>query len=744
MVRTRRPSFFWFLGAALTAASVGAHVRLVYPSTGASLYWSNPDNISIVIQGDGSDDLNDGSETCAIRNAIAAWNGVSESTMRLVEDASANARARTDWASTEVHLVLFDEANHSGFFPGASGIVAITPVTFFTNGQIIDSDVLFNGKNFAFTTSGEPGRFDIQDVATHELGHLIGLDHSGCAGATMYPYVDSSVILHRSLSLDDIRGARHMYPSGSFGQIMGSVTRASSGSLVKGAHIVALDADGRLAGATLTSEQGGYTLRALSAGNYTVYADPLDFPVASENLGGGQTIQTDFQYTVLGTIAVTNGATASLGTQSVDGDVALSIGRVADDYPQRVILGQTTSHTVRGDGLVIGSTLTPSDPAINVTPTAWLGSAVQFNVDVPPGMALGHIDLVVTNVSGERDVLTAGLEITPPNPTVLNVTPSAGDPSGGTFVTLSGTNFRTGARVVLGDRIYVDGESNGCTVVDAGTITLTTRPTIGGTHDTVVIDGSGIEGRRTAAFTITTPPSIATTFPTVGASSGGTEIILTGANFVAGAVVSIDSVVQSNVTVNSPTQVTIVTSAGIVGGPYIVEVMNPGGLTASTAFSYVATPDPRITFVTPDGGPAGGGTSVTVLGSGFTAASQVIFGANPKTGNGGMSATSLQLVDSTRLVVMSPSGAPATAALLVRNTETGQAAVMANAFEYEQPPIDGGSGGFGGCGSIAPHDLTPSSFNVILQGMAWIALAFALAAAQRRQGLRRAAALVYA
>ncbi|MEZ6020564.1 MAG: matrixin family metalloprotease [Planctomycetota bacterium] len=75
--------------------------------------------------------------------------------------------------------MTFDEINSSGYFPTGSGIVAITPLEFYTTGRIIDADVLFNGKDFHFTTKQETNRFDIQDVAAHELGHLLGLDHSG-------------------------------------------------------------------------------------------------------------------------------------------------------------------------------------------------------------------------------------------------------------------------------------------------------------------------------------------------------------------------------------------------------------------------------------------------------------------------------------------------------------------------------------------------------------------------------------
>ena len=153
-------------------------------------------------------------------------------------------------------MMLFDENNSSGFFPSGSGIVAVTPLTFFTTGQIIDADVLFNGSDFKFTTSSESFSFDVQDVATHELGHLLGLDHSGCAGSTMYPYVDPSVILHRSLSADEVRGIESAYPVSQMGSIKGSVRRAGPGTVVKGAWVGARDAQGRLVAGALSNKIG--------------------------------------------------------------------------------------------------------------------------------------------------------------------------------------------------------------------------------------------------------------------------------------------------------------------------------------------------------------------------------------------------------------------------------------------------------------------------------------------------------
>ncbi len=736
--RPRHP-VLWFLGAAVTAATLSAHVRLLYPTTGAALYWSNPSNVTLVLQSDGSDDINDGSEATALRSAMAAWNGVTGANLQLVENAASGQRARRDWASTDIHLVLFDEDNDSGYFPGSSGIVALTPITFYTNGRIIDADVLFNGKNFGFTTRGQVGRFDIQDVATHELGHLVGLDHSGCAGATMYPYVDTSVILHRSLSLDDIRGVRHMYPSASYGQIMGTLLHEGTSNVVAGAHVVALDMQGRLAGATLSNSSGNFALQALDTGRYTVYADALDFPVSVSNLGGGQTVDTSFGSTVLGTIDVVAGSTATLGSVEVLPDVAVSLGRIADDYPLRAISGQTVARLVRGAELVSGSTLTASDPSITVTPTAWFGTSVQFDVTVQSGAALGHADLIVTSPSGDVDILTAALEITPPNPEVLSVTPADGEPVGGTFVTVTGTNFRPGLRVVIGDRIYVEGAPGGATLVDPTTLTLTTAATIGGEHDVVVIDPSGVEGRAVDSFTVLAAPAIATLFPSVGSAAGGTEVILTGSNFVTGALVTIDGIAQPNVRVDSPTQMTIFTAPGVVGGPYIVEVTNPGGASATAAFAYVGKADPVLTYVTPDRGSPEGGQTITLMGTGFSAETQVVFGAHPKTGVGGTAAASVELESSTTLRVRTPASSSTVASVLVRDAETGQASILASGFQYEHEPEIPSLDKFGACGAVDPAHLGPPTARKVFAGAGWILVALAAAALQRRAALRRSA-----
>jgi hypothetical protein len=705
--------------AVLLGSAALAHIRLSNPSNGAKLRWASPGSISVVISSAGSDDVPWGLHFPALRNAIEAWNGVPGATEHLVEDASPAQQARTDWASDDIHEILFDETNSSGFFPSGTGIVALTPVWFAGDGHITDADVLFNGSGFFFTTSGDPGSFDVQDVATHELGHLLGLDHSGWAGATMYPYVDPTVILHRSLSLDEERGMRDAYPASTFASITGTIRRQSDGTVVAGAHVVARDPGGRTSAGALANRSGVFRLEGLDAGSYTVYATPLDAPVSSANLGAGNTVQVDFRSTLLGTFAVAAGQSLSVGDLDVLPDAAIGLGRSSDPFPLRCIEGRTQLQQLRGSGLVAGSTLAASDPSITISGVTWLTTGVTFSVTVPGGAAPGHVDLVATDPGGNASILPAALEITPPSPRVTGVAPASGGAGGGTPVTITGSAFRAGSRAVLGENVYEDGQPGGCTVVDASTILLTTAATPGGTYDLVVIDPTGVEGRLADAFTFTSTPAISSVFPPAGSDAGGTSVVIRGTSFASDCTVSIDGVQQTQVAFDDPTRITLVTNPGTAGGPYTLSVQNPGGGTSSASFSYVAGPDPELLSVAPARGTTAGGDSIVLQGVSLPSNAEVVFGADPDTGLGGATAARLDFVDASTLDAVTPIHGAGAVSVMVRDPSTGQASVLPSGFTF----VSHGGGG-GGC-SVAPME-GPRSPLEPLAGGAWLLVLFAI------------------
>ncbi|MEZ4399025.1 MAG: matrixin family metalloprotease [Kofleriaceae bacterium] len=59
-----------------------------------------------------------------------------------------------------------------------------------------------------WSTAPGPGQFDLETVALHEIGHLLGLSHSTVAGAVMFPTYGGP---RRALTADDVAGIRALY-----------------------------------------------------------------------------------------------------------------------------------------------------------------------------------------------------------------------------------------------------------------------------------------------------------------------------------------------------------------------------------------------------------------------------------------------------------------------------------------------------------------------------------------------------
>jgi hypothetical protein len=398
------------------------------------------------------------------------------------------------------------------------------------------------------------------------------------------------------------------------------------------------------------------------------------------------------------------------------------------------------AHTLTGTGLTAG-TLVSNDAGVAIGAVVWdvvNGNSVDFVVTTAAGTPPGHVDIVATN-GADTSVLVAAIEIVPPDPTVTNVTPT-GNNIGGTAVTVTGTGFRSGARVIIGENIYEDGVAGGCTVVNATTITLTTQPSSTGTYDVVVMDETGVEGRDTAAFTVNVIPVFTSYFPPAGDDAGGTELILTGANFQPGMIVRIDAAVQSSVVLEGTTVARVTTDAG-AGGPYALEIENPGGATATWAFAfeYVAKADPILLDVTPGSGSPAGGKVITLSGAGFTVDTTVEFGADPLTGAGGTPAALVTVIDSNTLEVTTPVMPAGRVAVLAKDLITNQASVLPDSFTFKSAS----GGGGGGCYMVPLDGVDLGGARDALVSGVWLALFGAAilgcARAARRRALERSA-----
>ena len=182
------------------------------------------------------------------------------------------------------NVVMFRNASNGG-------VIATTYSWWSSTGNLLDSDIVFwdGGFKFFTGTSGCASGAYIEDIAAHELGHALGLNHSTASDATMYPSYTLCTVGNRTLAADDTAAMKALYPTVSNTAPTVTVSSpANNSSYANGATISftgsASDTqDGSLTSALAWTSNidgsiglGGSFARTLSAGTHTIKATAVD------------------------------------------------------------------------------------------------------------------------------------------------------------------------------------------------------------------------------------------------------------------------------------------------------------------------------------------------------------------------------------------------------------------------------------------------------------------------------------
>ncbi len=336
--------------------------------------------------------------------------------------------------------------------------------------------------------------------------------------------------------------------------------------------------------------------------------------------------------------------TATQSPAGLSGGVAALVSASSSvPAPTVSAVSPTSGPTTGGTPVTITGTNLTGATAVKFGTAAATGvtvvSATSVTATSPAGT--GTVDVTVTTPGGTSATSTSDqfTYTVSTVPTVTAVNPSSGPTSGGTPVTITGTNFSGVTGVKFGTTA-----ATGVVVNSTTSISVTAPAGSAGAVDVTVAASGGTSATTSAdQYTYVAAPTVTSVSPSMGPSTGGTQVTITGTNFTGTQAVEFGTVAAISFTVNSATSITATPRAESTG-TVDVTVLTPGGTSATSSadhFTFVTPSPPTVVSVSPSSGPTSGGTSVTITGTNFTGASAVDFGSTAATGVVVNSATSI-------------------------------------------------------------------------------------------------------
>lgn len=227
----------------------------------------------------------------AVLRSLKAWEAVADIKFQ-VDFTDRQSVSQAGTSGDGVNLITIAQTPENVLFFSKNGGSDSARTRVFVNrrGFISEADIVLSPFQ-QFSTDGSFGTFDLESTLTHEIGHLLGLRHSGVLGSMMADNIPKNGAFgtpfsSRALSDSDAASARDIFGAPGEIECCASISGKLSlpnGKPAKGFQVWAEeDGTGRVLGHAETAIDGSYRIGGLLDANALLFWRKTDDPMASQ------------------------------------------------------------------------------------------------------------------------------------------------------------------------------------------------------------------------------------------------------------------------------------------------------------------------------------------------------------------------------------------------------------------------------------------------------------------------------